>query len=171
MSAELLTPRAGLKFPTLPEGWAHDYSRTKLGNGLEVFQAAVRAFQRWRQFDLGWVSVANPSARIEVGQIVAVEVHALGLWSLNVSQIIDVTKDATAFGFIYKTTPKHVEEGEERFLLTIDLSSGAIQYQLEAVSRPRHWFAELGHPVARAFQHRFARDSQAVLGKLSSVEG
>jgi uncharacterized protein (UPF0548 family) len=170
MCAEFLNPRAGLKMATLPAGLAHDCSRTQLGRGPKVFQGAVRAFQQWRQFDLHWVRVANPSARIEVGQIIAVEVHTLGLWSLNLSQIVGVTSDAHAFGFIYKTTPQHVEEGEERFLLTIDQNTGAVQYELEAVSRPRHWFAKLGYPIARGFQHRFARDSRRVFKKLCSVE-
>jgi uncharacterized protein (UPF0548 family) len=170
MSAEFLAPQIGLKVATLPAGWAHDYSRTQFGRGRESFQAAIRSFEQWRQFDLGWVSVANPSARIEVGQVVAVQAHALGLWSLNLSQIVDVTCNAHAFGFIYKTTPRHVEQGEERFLLIVDTGSGAVHYELEAVSRPRYWFARLGYPVTRAFQHSFARHSHGVFGRLSPVE-
>jgi uncharacterized protein (UPF0548 family) len=170
MRAEFLASQIGLKVATLPAGWTHDYSRTQFGRGLESFQAAIRAFEQWRQFDLGWVNVANPGAPIKVGQTIAVQVHALGLWSLNLSQIVDVTRNAHAFGFIYKTTPRHVEQGEERFLLTIDPGTGAVHYELEAASRPRYWFARLGYPVTRAFQHRFARESHGVFGKLSPVE-
>jgi len=119
----------------------------------------VRSFEEWKPFDIGWVRVANLGARIEVGQIVAVEVQALGLRSLNLSQIVHVTRDAEAFGFIYKTTSHHAEEGEERFLLTRDPHTEEVHYELEAVSRPQHWLAKIGYPVTRAFQHRFARDS------------
>ena len=110
-------------------------------------------------FNLGWVRVANPEAIIAVGQLVAVEVHALGIWSLNLSRVTQAVDSPTRFGFIYATTEMHVEQGEERFLLEFDLASGDLFYQLEAVSRPRNSLAWLGFPVTRSFQHRFARDS------------
>ena len=109
--------------------------------------------------DLGWVRVANPEAQIELGQIVSVQVHSLGLWSLNSSRIVEIIRDSLTFGFIYKTTRNHIEEGEERFLVSIDSSSRAVEYTLEAVSSPRALLARIGLPVTRAFQHRFARDS------------
>jgi uncharacterized protein (UPF0548 family) len=116
-------------------------------------------------FDLGWVRVANPGAPIAVGQIVAVEVRALGLWSINLSQIIETVDTLTRFGFIYSTTRSHVEEGEERFLLEHDQATGEVVYRLEAVSRPRALLARLGLPVTRHFQHRFARDSHRRMGE------
>jgi uncharacterized protein (UPF0548 family) len=145
--------------PRIPFGFAHDRSRTCLGDGELGFAAAVRAFERWVEFDLGWIRVANPSAEIRVGQIVAVEARALGLWSLNLSEIVDVARTATCFGFLYKTTPHHVEEGEERFVLTQEPETGAVWFELEAVSRPRSALARLGFPYTRACQHRFARES------------
>lgn len=110
-------------------------------------------------FDFGWVRVANPKAVIALGQLVAVEVHALGLWSLNFSRIREVIDTPARFGFVYATTKLHVEQGEELFLLEFDPASGDLFYQLEAVSRPRNSLAWLGFPVTRSFQHRFARDS------------
>ena len=158
-SPEFLDLRSGLKSGQMRRGFAHDQSRSRLGAGRAEFEAAVRAMEQWKPFDLGWVRVANPSARIEVGQTVAVEVLALGLWSINLSQIVEVVREPFLFGFTYKTTLQHVEEGEERFLLTLNRDSGAVDYDLEAVSRPRSLLAKLGFPVTRAFQHRFARDS------------
>jgi len=152
----------------LPTGFSHDLLRTRIGTGVNVFEAAVRAFEQWRQFELGWMRVANPTARIEVSRIVAVEVHSLGLWSLNLSRIISVTRDTHAFGFIYRTAQHHIEEGEERFLLTFDPSTEIVCYELEAVSKPRNWMAILGYPITRAFQHRFARESQKRMQKVVS---
>ena len=164
LQAAVLDSRQGLRVSRLPAGFAHDHSRTAIGQGRKVFEAAISAFQEWKQFDLGWVRVANPAARIEIRQTIAVEIYALGLWSLNVSEIVDVTSvDETsedhAFGFIYKTSQHHAEEGEERFLLTFDPKTKAVHYDLEAISRPRHWLARLGYPAVRALQHKFARDS------------
>jgi uncharacterized protein (UPF0548 family) len=143
----------------LPFGFVTDHSRTVLGSGEATFEAAKEAFRRWRMFDLGWVRVANPEAPIAVGQIVAVEVRALELWSVNLSQIIETVDLPMRFGFIYSTTRSHVEEGEEGFLLEHDRASDEVVYGLDAVSRPRALLARLGLPVTRHFQHRFARDS------------
>ena len=159
MRPEFLATMTGRMTEQLPPGFVHDRSRIQLGEGREVFETAKRGFEEWRNFDLEWVKVTNPSARIEIGQIVAVQVHSLGLWSVNLSQIVEVAREPLAFGFTYKTTPHHLEEGEERFLLTLDPHSGAVWYEIEAVSRPRDLTARLGFPVTRMFQRRFARES------------
>ena len=159
MQTEFLASRKGLKAPRLPAGFAHDYSYGYLGNGTGVFEAAVRAFENWKQFDLGWVRVANNDVAIEAGNVVMVEIHSLGLWSLNLSQIVEVTRNSDGMGFIYKTTANHVEQGEERFFLTFNERTGEVHYELEAVSKPQHWLARVGYPYARAFQHKFARES------------
>lgn len=149
----------GLKPPFLVQGIAHDDYRTLVGKGEEDFASAKLAFRNWSMFDLGWVRVVNQDASISPGQIVAVEAHTLGLWTLNLSRITQVIDTPTAFGFIYSTTQDHVEQGEERFLLELDSATGDLWYELEAVSRPRGMLAWMGYPVTRRFQHQFARDS------------
>jgi len=144
---------------SLPDLFVRDFSESCIGHGAAAFGKARRAFRSWTMFDLGWARVANSAAIIQLGQLVAVEIRALGLWSLNISRIVDAADEPHRFGFVYATTALHVEEGEERFLLTLDPDSGDVRYTLEAVSRPRSRLAWLGYPVARAFQHRFARDS------------
>ena len=110
-------------------------------------------------FDLGWVRVVNTTAPIECRQIIAVEVRALGFWSVNLSQILETVDSETQFGFLYSTTLHHAEQGEEIFLLRFDPATGEVNYELEAVSRPRHLLAKAGYPITRGFQHKFARDS------------
>ncbi|HEY2472308.1 MAG TPA: DUF1990 domain-containing protein [Terracidiphilus sp.] len=158
MNAEHLATVGGL-CTELHSGFAHDKLRTQIGQNEAAFRIAIQAFKAWKQFDLGWARVANPLAQIATGQIVAVEVHSLGLWSLNLSQIVEVVQTASCFGFIYKTTKQHVEEGEERFLLTLEKETGAVWYETEAISRPRGLLTRLGYPVTRTYQHRFARES------------
>jgi uncharacterized protein (UPF0548 family) len=139
--------------------FAHDRSRSSLGFGDQFFASAKRAFVNWKMFDLGWVRVVNAAAPIECGQIIAVEVHALGLWSENLSRILETVDSATQFGFLYSTTNQHIEQGEETFMLRHNPETAEVSYELEAVSRPRHFLAWLGFPMSRFFQHRFARDS------------
>lgn len=156
---EHLARSSGLRNRQRP-GFRHDRLRTRLAQGRPAFELAIQKFKAWKQFDLGWTRVANPQAQISLGQIVALEVHSLGLWSLNLSQIVELEEEeAHCFGFIYKTLEDHVEEGEERFLLTFDETTGVVCYETEAISRPRSLLALLGYPVTRAFQHRFVRDS------------
>ena len=156
----LLTLRGPLsRAARLPWGFAHDFRRSRIGQGGDAFASARLAFQRWEMFDLGWVRVANLQAPIATGQIVAVEAETLGLYTLNLSTIREAVDEPGLFGFLYATTEMHVEQGEERFLIRLEPTTGQVLYELEAVSRPQKALAWLGLPVTRAFQHRFARDS------------
>jgi uncharacterized protein (UPF0548 family) len=143
----------------LPFGFVHDSSRSCIGRGEPAFAAAKQAFRRWAMFNHGWTRVANPTATIELDQIIAMEAHTLGLWTLNMSRIKETVDNPTRFGFLYATTPMHVEQGAERFLLEFDPTTGEVHYILEAISRPRHLFARLGLPLSRHFQHQFVRES------------
>lgn len=142
-----------------PRGFALDYHRSQIGQGQTAFTAAKEAFRRWLQFDLGWIRIANPQAPIEQGEVVAVEAHSLWLWSINISRILYVIDEEDRFGFGYGTTAMHVERGEERFLIEYYPISGAVFYDLLAVSQPAHWLVRLGYFFTRSQQHRFARDS------------
>jgi uncharacterized protein (UPF0548 family) len=154
-----LNTEGGPEDLSVPRGFVCDHTRTEIGHGIEAFHAARAAFLEWRQFDLGWVRVANPEASIKLGQIVAVEARALGLWSVNFSRILYATDEPARFGFGYGTTPLHVERGEERFLLEFFPKSGAVYYDLLAVSQPANLLARLGFRYTRSRQRRFAIDS------------
>ena len=143
----------------LPFGFVHDSSRSSIGHGESAFAAAKQAFRKWAMFNHGWTRVANPAATIEIGQIIAMQAHTLGLWTLNMSRIVETVDTPTRFGFLYATTPMHVEQGAERFLLEFNPTTSEVHYVLEAISRPRHILARLGLPLSRHFQHQFARES------------
>src|SRR5579859_294583 len=150
----------------VPKGFVSDHNRSQIGHGAAAFEAAKTAFRGWQQFDLGWVRVANPEARIEAEEIVAVQVHALGLWSVNLSRILYVIDEPDRFGFAYGTTALHAERGEERFLLELYPVSGAVYYDLLAVSQPAHWLAWLAYPYTRSRQHKFAHHSMRHMREL-----
>ena len=158
-SPHLLTLAEGLR-GALPKGFVHDVSRSELGRGASDFAAARESLRHWKQFDLGWVRVANGNAAVAAGQLVAIEAYTAWLWTLSVSRITEVVDQPARFGFMYATTALHVEEGQERFVVELE-ETGAVTYLIEAFSRPRHLLARIGYPFARAMQHRFARDSHA----------
>ena len=159
-----------------PVGYKVDHNRVQLGRGVEVYERAVEALRQWRQFDLGWVTIATKGIAIKKDAIVAVKAFAFGVWSLNACRVVYVVdKGAEAgrrdqarsrFGFAYGTLPDHIERGEERFLIEWNRSDDSVCYDILAFSQPRHPLVRLGFPVARMMQKRFARDS---LSRMRSI--
>ncbi|HKO63434.1 MAG TPA: DUF1990 domain-containing protein [Pyrinomonadaceae bacterium] len=149
-----------------PLGYRVDHNRIQLGTGKETYLCAIEALKRWKQFDLGWVRIANSEVVLQQDAVVAVEVKACGLWSLNAARVVylvDDSRDTNArFGFAYGTLPGHAEEGEERFIVEW-LADDSVWYDIFAFSRPRHPLARLTRPIVRSLQKRFAKDSLAAM--------
>ena len=146
---------------TPPEGYDVDHYRVELGRGEATFRAACEALRAWKQFDLGWVFATSPS-NVATSRIVVVTARALGVWVSNAARIAYVIDKPRQFGFAYGTLRRHVETGEERFL--VDWSrDDVVYYDILAFSRPRHPLARLGYPLMRRFQRRFGRDSCAAM--------
>ena len=152
--------------PAVPRGYNVDHNRIQLGRGADVYARAVEALKQWRQFDLGWVSLAPRGVNIEKGATVAVKAWACGMWSLNACRVVYLVDEASSvsrFGFAYGTLPDHIERGEERFLIEWDRTDDSVWYDILAFSQPRHPLVRLGFPVTRMMQKRFARDSLAAM--------
>ena len=116
--------------PRLIAGYKLDHNRVRLGSGRLVFDSAIAALSQWKQFDLGWVEVANPDCPIESGQVVCLCLPLMGiLWTLFTCRIVYTVDDRSQnqpgsdpqmeridrFGFAYGTLPGHPESGEESF--------------------------------------------------------
>jgi uncharacterized protein (UPF0548 family) len=160
-----------------PRGWTVDHNRLSLGRGAKTFERGCEALKNWLQFDLGWVRQVRPAVPIELGAIAAVESYTGGLYATNFARVIDIYNNESCggrdpasgleagerrrWGFAYGTLPVHVEMGEERFLIEMELESEEVFYDILAYSRPRHWLVRLGYLYARACQRRFARESKA----------
>jgi uncharacterized protein (UPF0548 family) len=150
-----------------PAGFVVDHTRVRVGQGERSFDAGVAALGRWDHFRLGWVEAMPAEDVIRVGGMVAVLARTLGPWWLNACRIVYLVDDdkgpVRRRGFAYGTLPGHAESGEERFVIEWDQFDDAVWYDILAFSRPRHPLARLGRPLARHFQHRFARDSAAAM--------
>src|SRR5437764_14319588 len=91
-----------------PAGYVVDRTRTRLGEGEEVFSAARRALERWDQFRLGWVEARAPGPAIRAGEVVAIVARSVGIWWLNACRIVYVVDEqgpTWRFGFGYGTLP------------------------------------------------------------------
>ena len=167
--SRLSYPEVGATRKGAPPYYKVDHNRVRLGTGEEAFRIAVEAMRQWKMFDLGWVRIAWPGAPILEGTNVAVVARTAGFWSLNAARIVytlDETDGAVRrFGFAYGTLRDHAEMGEERFSVELHRSDGSVWYDLYAFSRPRLWLAQIGYPLTRVYQRRFARDSKAVMAR------
>ena len=119
-----------------------------------------------------WAGLFPPDELQEKDRIVATRIRIMGQWWLNPCRIlsrIDASEGGIRrCGFVYGTLPQHAECGEELFLVEW-LPDGSVWYEIRAFSRPRHWMAWVGFPLARWWQLRFVRDSQAAMLEAASV--
>jgi uncharacterized protein (UPF0548 family) len=148
-----------------PLGFHCDHLRVELGAGAAVFERAVVALNRWTMFRQGWVELRHDGRAPAVGQVVAVVPKIGPVWWANACRVlylIDENTPTRRVGFAYGTLADHAECGEERFMIEMT-ADGAVWYDLFAYSRPRHWLARLGRPLARAQQRRFAQGSAAAM--------
>ena len=161
---EFTYSEVGATNATPPAGYKVDHNRVQLGHGEATYKRAADALIKWRQFDLGWVTIVPRGVAVEVGATVAVKARAFGTWSLSAARVVYVIDEPRRFGFAYGTLPDHVECGEERFLVEW-LEDDSVWYDIFAFSKPRHPLVRLSSPLARLLQKRFARES---LRKLAS---
>ena len=145
---------------TPPAGFTVDHNRIQLGSGEEIYRRAITLLKKWRQFELGWVTIVPPGVTLEVGANVAVKARAFGTWSLSAARVVYMIEEPRRFGFAYGTLPDHVECGEERFLIEW-LPDDSVWYDILAFSKPRHPLVRMTAPLARMLQKRFARESLA----------
>ena len=158
-------PEVGMSQQPAPSGYTLDHNRIRLGEGPNTFDRAKRAISQWKMFDMPWLELCWPEARIQPGSTVAVLVSHLGFWSMNACRIAYVVEEHGPLqrcGFAYGTLPGHAEVGEERFTVEFDSNTGDVWYDIYALSRPTA-LARLAYPFTRSLQRRFARDSKAAM--------
>lgn len=148
-----------------PAGFDSDHNRVQLGSGEAVWERACAALRTWKMFPAPWTCISAADTPIRVGEVVAMQAKAFGVWWVNACRIVYViekTGEARRFGFAYGTLPAHVESGEERFSVEMNVG-GQVWYDVRAFSRPRYWPVRLMKPLARRLQARFVRDSKRAM--------
>ena len=68
-----------------------------------------------------------------------------------VCRVVAIEDEPDRFGFAYGTLSNHPECGEESFTVS-RLADGGVQFDIVAVSRPRHVLARALRPIARRLQ-------------------
>ncbi len=146
--------------PPLAAGFIADDHAVRLGFGEDVWSSACQALDSWQMFP-EWAQVARLNEQGQKpGQIVAMVVSICGLWWVNPCRILWRCDSPSTHGFVYGTLPQHAECGEEMFAIE-RRDDDSVWYMIRAFSHPRHWMAWAAFPLARWWQCRFVRDSQA----------
>jgi uncharacterized protein (UPF0548 family) len=122
-------------------------------------------------FDLGWLRIFPQDTEIRRGAVVAAVVSHLGFWSVNVSRIVYVAEPEPqiSFAFAYGTLPEHAETGEERFAVSWNQEDDSVWFDILAFSKPKSLLAQIGYPLGRRLQRRFAHDSLAAMARSVST--
>lgn len=152
--------------PGLLKKFNLDRHLISLGHGSECFEKARTHLKNWEMFSLGWTQIHPPKTPVQAGEVVAVLVNVLRLWTLNLCRVIEVIDEARSFGFSYGTLPLHAEQGEERFMVRRSPESDEVTYEITALSRPHSFFAKLGYFYTRYAQKRFGRESLTRMKRL-----
>lgn len=144
-----------------------DEHRALLGAGDATWRKACAALDAWEMFP-GWAVIHGPGReQPEAGRMVAMVTRICGLWWVNPCRILRRCDAADTHGFVYGTLPEHTECGEELFCVERH-ADGTVWYVIRAFSRPRHWMAWCGFPLARWWQLRFVQDSKQRMREASA---
>lgn len=172
-SADFSYEDVGATKGLMPSGYRILHRHLELGRGAERFALAVEAIHRWKTFNFPGVWVYPPEAPIDRGNTVAVLVKHFGFWSANCCRIVYVLDEdgpVQRFGFAYGTLPEHAAQGEERFLVEWDRYSDMVSYDIVSFSRPRHWLAMVGYPLAQKTQKRFLENSLNAMTRAVKIQ-
>lgn len=148
----------------LPPGYLLNFARIELGKGERVFEAGKAALRGWGMYDLPWIRLYPARPRVEEGTTYATLVRAYGLWSVNLARVLYMVDEPRRFGFAIGTLPRHMERGEERFLIR-QWPDGSVWFQIRAYTSLRHWLARAGSPLAIRLLRRFGREACAALAR------
>jgi len=141
-----------------------DRHQFTLGRGRDLFERAQSSLMAWRQFDIPWLEF-HGARHVEPDQVVATLVSITGVWFLNPCRVVysEFSPDGNSAAYAYGTLRGHAECGEERFRVSIDPVTEEVRYEIAAFSRPAIVLSNLGYPLARRLQRRFAASSAQAL--------
>jgi uncharacterized protein (UPF0548 family) len=144
----------------------------ELGRGDELFARAREALLSWEHFRLGWVEIARPTPPVQEGSVVAVIGRFLGTCWLNAARVVWVQDEGHAgrsCGFAYGTLEEHMEQGEERFVVSRD-QDGYVSYAIHSFSRPSNMLGRIAAIPLRGLQRRFLVDSGRAMQRAAVEE-
>lgn len=128
-------------------GWWIVRHERCIGHGSTAFNRAVRALHDLEFFEHDWLTARRAD------DMLVIAARQFGfVWLTNANRVLHRDHASITFG----TTQRHVLAGEERIGVRHDSATGAVEFEIRSLSRPRHVFAWLAYPIVVAQQRRFA---------------
>ncbi|BBC32832.1 hypothetical protein SGFS_041260 [Streptomyces graminofaciens] len=146
-----------------PPGFHPLHVRTRLGEGVEVFQRAAQAVFTWEMHRAMGVGIRTEAMEAAPGVDLTVSLGGVIKAPCRVVWTLD---DPRRKGWAYGTLPGHPECGEEAFVVD-RTGDGTVWLTVSAFSRPAKWYARAGGAATRGLQHAYARRCGVVLRRLS----
>lgn len=149
-----------------PSGFRREQWSTTLGYGDDVFARARDTLQHWG-VQRGSNLVVLADGPVALGVVVVMSAPLPIGFMDAACRVVSVVDERDRYGFAYGTVPPHPEQGEESFLVR-RRPSGEVDFDIVAVSRPRHPLARMCPPITRRLQlaavHRYVEAMRAGLG-------
>jgi uncharacterized protein (UPF0548 family) len=153
----LTYPEVGATLGVLPSGYHHARSSIVVGHGDDAFARAQDGIRAWCQLTSAGIEVVPADAPILEGATVGLVIRLGPAYVLAACRIVAVIDEQDQYGLVYGTLPSHPAEGEESFIVTRDVATGEVRFDVVAFSRPHDLLSKLGGPVTRRVQARSAR--------------
>lgn len=147
-------------------GYQRDSYRFVISPNPQDFDRAARAVLHLEMHRKSGI-VAHTKGDLRPGSVIAMCAQVSALHVDAWCRVISVTKDVDRAGFTYGTLENHPEEGEESFVVARG-SSGAIELEIEAISRPHGLAARLASPISRRLQKRMTERYPKALREIVS---
>jgi uncharacterized protein (UPF0548 family) len=138
-----------------PSRYAHDRVEGVVGHGVGDFAAARSGLSIWAAHEMPGLGVFPPSVPLAEGVTCLVTFGTRLLALVAPCRVTRVLDEERRFGFTYATLPGHPEEGEESFVIEMDVLDD-VRFTIEARSRPAGALGRATAPIGRRVQHRVA---------------
>jgi uncharacterized protein (UPF0548 family) len=138
-----------------PLRYAYDHLDGVVGHGEHDFAAAREGLSTWAAHAAPGLRVFPSSMPLAVGVSCLVTIGTPILALAAPCRVTSVLDEPRRFGFTYATLPGHPEEGEESFVVEMDVLDD-VRFAIEARSRPSGSLVRAMAPITRRAQHRVA---------------
>jgi uncharacterized protein (UPF0548 family) len=139
----------GMTQGTPPLGYRVSSAEVDLGEGSDIFDAAVGHLRNWRVHAQSLQTVIAKS-QVTTGTTVILVARIFPIYVTMACRVVYTIDAENAWGFAYGTLPHHVEKGEEQFL--VSKVGQRVHFSVTGYSRAGHSLTVVAGPIGKRLQ-------------------